>query len=395
MIALPNKCTCSNPSVYPKNWKTVSASIKIDWRIQYYFKDPEHGTKLIVVKRMNRFKSLTERRAVTKTLLEGELQQLHEGYNPIKNVTVTAQVNEVHPGTGLMAALHYVFDRLKCVHSTHTDIKSTLKFVEIAAKALNLASLPVKDVKRRHIKRMMDYCEETKATFTAKTFNRYRKNLGILFKELVELDAIESNIIRDISKQKTVRKIKKVLTPEECAAVSHFALSYDPRFYLLIHIFFHSGCRTTEIFRVKVKHVDLNRQTVLITVLKGNQPFEVEKPIKDIALPFWKEAMEGAALGDYVFSKGLKPGPVAINPNQATRRWKRHVKNKLGIVCDFYSLKHLNTDQITKLKGLKTAGLLNSHTSESTTRIYAVNETERMNEEIKKIGNEFGPTLLS
>lgn len=390
MIVLPNNCSCSNPSVFPKNWKTVAASINIDWRIQYYFKDPEHGSKLIVVKGMNRFKTIADRRAVTKVLLESELGQLKEGYNPIKGVTVEEVTNEVHPGTHLITALHYVFDRLKCVKTTHTDIKSTLKYIEIAANALSLAATPIREVKRKHIKKMLDYCEETRSTFTAKTFNRYRKNLGILFKELVELDAIESNIIRDISKQKTIRKIKKVLTREESSAVSQFALKYDRRFYLLIHIFFHSGCRTTEIFRVKCKHVDLNRQTVLITVLKGNQPFEVEKPIKDIAVDFWREAMDGAGLEDYIFSTGLKPGKVPISPSQATRRWKRHIKNKLGIAPNWYSLKHLNTDQITSIKGLKTAGQLNSHTNEATTRIYAVNEVERMNEEIRKVSNPFG-----
>jgi integrase len=201
---------------------------------------------------------------------------------------------------------------------------------------------------------------------------------------------METNITRDISKKKTVRKIKRILTPAECKKVSNWVKNYDRHFWLLIHIFFHSGCRTTEIFRVKRKHVDLVNQTVLITVLKGNQPFEVLKPIKNIAVEYWKEAIRNAGTENYIFAKGLTPGPVAINPRQATRRWNRHMKKKLGIVCDWYALKYLNSDQVSKEKGLKVASLLNSHTNTNTTRLYAVNEQERMNEEIKEVANYFG-----
>jgi integrase len=402
MPQLPNGCDCSMPSVHPSKWKTVSASTKEDWYIQYYFRDPTElkkypNGKLVIVKRMNRFKDVSERREITKIILEQELAELKKGYNPIKkkHIAPVEDDEELSPKTPFIQALRSVHEKLTCAHSTFLDIRSTIKYVEIASENLEdehtlFKDLPIKKIRRRHIKRILQYCAETNKSFTDNTFNAYRKNLGILFKELVEMDAMETNITRDISKKTTIRKIKRVLTPYECYNVSEWVKRYDRHFWLLIHIFFHSGCRTTEIFRVKRKHVNLENQTVLITVMKGNQPFEVLKPIKNIAVDFWDEAIKGAKSEDFVFAKGLIPGKISISPRQATRRWKRHVKGKLGIICDWYSLKHLNSDQVSKEKGLKVASLLNSHTNTNTTKIYAVSEDERMKEDIKEMTNTFG-----
>ena len=99
--------------------------------------------------------------------------------------------------------------------------------------------------------------------------------------------------------------------------------------------------------------------------------------------------MEGCGSKDFIFSKGLKPGPKGIRADQISRRWRVHIKKKLGITCDFYSLKHLNTDQTSARLGLSLASAHNSHKSTAITMTYAVNEKERMHEQLKKVRNSF------
>lgn len=133
----------------------------------------------------------------------------------------------------------------------------------------------------------------------------------------------------------------------------------------------------------------LARQKVRYLVLKGKNYEWVERTIKDIALPFWQAAMVGCSTSDYVFSKGLRPGTGTIRAEQISRRWRKHIKGKLGIDCDFYSLKHLNTDQTAALLDLKTAAVHNSHKSTKTTLTYAVNERERVHQKLKEVNNGF------
>ena len=92
MINLPNQCYCSELNVFPKNWKSNKVSVKKDWYITYRFYDPtflnsikDKKGKLTMVKGMNHFKTISERKTETETIIDKELQKLKGGYNPILN----------------------------------------------------------------------------------------------------------------------------------------------------------------------------------------------------------------------------------------------------------------------------------------------------------------------
>ena len=211
----------------------------------------------------------------------------------------------------------------------------------------------------------------------------------ILFDELMQLEAVEFNPVSGIKKQKEIRQIRRTLTMEERVKVNeHLAAKY-PTFHRLLHIFFHSGARETEIMKVQVKDVDLVKQQVMYTVLKGRQPMQVHRVIKSIVLPLWEAQVANYPPDYYLFAKGLKPGPVAINSNQITKRWYRLVKKPLGIKADFYSLKHSNTDEIAALLNIADAAALNSHKGGKVTRLYAQGEDARQLDRLKGLENTF------
>jgi len=98
--------------------------------------------------------------------------------------------------------------------------------------------------------------------------------------------------------------------------------------------------------------------------------------------------MQSCGAEDYVFSRDLKPGPAVIRPDQINKRWYRHVKDKLKIQADFYSLKHLNTTEIVSALDEAAAARLNEHTSTAMViKIYDVNREKRQHEQIRKINN--------
>lgn len=140
------------------------------------------------------------------------------------------------------------------------------------------------------------------------------------------------------------------------------------------------------------KNVDLEMQMFKVRIKKGKEIREAWKPIKDVALPYWQEVMEDCTDEMWVFNSDFKPKlrKKPIRAEYITRRWKRIVKDELKIQADFYSLKHLNTDETAALLGIEAAAAQNSHTTTVITmKHYAIGEKARQMERLKKVGNTF------
>ena len=157
------------------------------------------------------------------------------------------------------------------------------------------------------------------------------------------------NPVKEVSKQKIIFKLKRVLDETERLRIDKHLKEIDPNYRQFIHIFFHSGSRKTEMVRLKVVDVNLEKQVFKLFIKKGSQQREELRPIKNIALDFWKEQLDGASPDDYVFSSNFRPGKTRTTAKRMGNKWRLYVKEGLGINIDFYSLKHLNLDETSKL----------------------------------------------
>ena len=397
-MLLLNGCSCSEPSVYPANWEKPGASVKCDWYIQYYFYDPifkekyKNGKLFIVKGGINRLKTLAERREAVKILM-GEFIYLlkSEGYNPITKIKLPSFQNdyEIEPSTLWIVALEKVKTKIKLEKSTVADMKSCLSKISKATAALRLSTIPISEIRRKHIKIIFEYLEAND-NLSAHRFNKYRSYLMILFKELLELETIESNPIRDLSKRKTIKKLRELLSDKEREKIDKYLKLNFYTFWRFMIIFFHSGARENEMLALHAKNVDIEKHRFKILIKKGTQMREVYRTIKDIALPLWLEILKDAKPEDYLFSVGLKPGPKKIIREQITRRWNVHVKKKLNISADFYSLKHLNIDETADALDIKDASVMAGHTTPIITiEHYALNEKRRQHERLRKVNNSF------
>ena len=148
---------------------------------------------------------------------------------------------------------------------------------------------------------------------------------------------------------------------------------------------------------MKKEDVRLNEQRFKVTMKKGKKLEEVWVTIKTIALPFWEEVYGMADLGQYLFAEGLEPGTrdSPIRGEQISRRWRRHIKQKLGITADFASLKHSNLDEIAAIfakggtrDGIAEAQRAAGHSTPVITMTYLPGQRERNHQELKDITNE-------
>jgi site-specific recombinase XerC len=389
---LPNNCSCSTLSVFPKTWRRANAPVKKDWYIHYRFYDPtELKPKKVIIKGMNHERSAEKRRHIAEVLLENEWSLLKKGYNAFTGKIFVDEKNAGHINEELpfMKALEMAHEGLICTPETKADIKSVLKYTRVAVTALEYDQLPIGEVRKKHIKTIFVKLSKTKKVWTANQFNHFRKYLGILFTELMEYIDLEYNPAYAIKRQKTIKRIRKTLTREERKKIDKKLKETNYYFWRFMQIFFHSGARESELLMISKLDVDLEGQRYKATIIKGKTRYETWKPIKDIVLDLWKEVMSEAGKKDFIFSKNLRPGDVSIHPHQISRRWRVHVKEKMGITADFYSLKHSNLDETAAALSLQDAAGMASHTTPVITMDYAIGEKERQMNRLKGVKNSF------
>lgn len=351
------------------------------------------------------FHDLAGRRKRTQELIDSELKILkYHGFNPItgKQFEPIETTYEIAPSTHFISALEQALKRITIKTQTRADIKSIIKYLGIAARKLHYDHLSISEVKRKHIKILLEEQGNLKLinekgkpverNWSPKRYNVYWKYLHRLFKELIELEACEYNPVAGISKKIVTHTMRETLSKTQRHEIINVYLKgkfYN--FYRFCQIFFHSGGRIAELLRIQVKDVDIERQRYKTIVEKGKARREEERTIKDKALPFWEELIKGASQTDYIFSRDLKPGPVMTRAAaQITRRWRIHVKDKFGITADIYSLKHSNLDEVAAiLDDAKAAQEQAGHTTPVITIArYLHGENERKHQRLKGVDNE-------
>lgn len=395
MILLPNGCKCSDIKVSPANWNKSTASVKRNWKIHYRFYDPQFDKphQVIIKAGINKVRELSQRREFVQNRIKEELEKLQtKGYNPIsEGITgFSSTESEISPATLFIKALEMAKDKLSIAPRTKVDVNCVIKGVEKAAKSLKFAGLSISAISRKHLKAILEQCGKQNPRWSARRYNLYRAYLLMLFKEMVELEAVSTNPLRDISKMKEVKKLRAVLSSDQRKKINDHLQRVDNRFWLFVHLFFHSGARIQELVQIRKSDVDLAAQKYRTVIRKGKSYKEVERTIKDVALPYWEAFMDGAVQDDYLFGIDFWPAKKPMVADTITRRWQKRVKDGLNIHIDLYSLKHLNTTETVEFAGEKAAAQQNAHTSTAMViSTYDVHRHNRQHEVLRAVRNTF------
>ncbi len=408
-------CSYTDVWVSPDNWKTITgkAALKKSWYVQCNFFDPNFKEKypkgFPYRKKLNKFQTLELRKAAAQLYLD-EIPKLFEekSYNPITKQYMlpeqkTVETAKLNPDLNSADAIELAWDKIlesalknKAKRNTNPfpDVKQAKNRFVKALKELHFDSIAIKDLKLSEVKETLSYLNLPDASY-----NKFLSYMAKIFTELFEYGCVETNPFKLFKKKSIVTKIREVLQEDDFADVMEFLEEHYYEFYRYGMIFHMSGARTTELFLVQKKDVDLKNQEYKVLIKKGDQYVEEVKVIMIDALPFWREVIkECKSEEDYLFSKGLKPGKVAIAARQISIRWRRHVKIKFKtlfnreITADFYALKHLFLDKLDSKQYQisnapdNLAQTMASHRSPNiTNRVYLVHKKKRERDFLKTI----------
>lgn len=330
-------------------------------------------------------------------MMERELDV--NNFNPISKIYMADNSKVLSPTTDFKSAVEIA--RLKLIGSDKhlNEVRIAITRFLKSVDALNYSYINVEEVKIWHIKNCLDHC-----ALSDSYYNKFRQYLKDVFKELVERGCIDHNPVRDISKRKTVSKIRELISDEKLKYIDKFLKREHYNFYRYKEIFYRSASRSSELFRLQKKHVFLDKQEYIIQIQKGKVYKWVVKPINIDAVKYWKEILDLCKSDDdFLFSKNLEPGKTLISSRQITIRWNTHVKNGTNIrdsknqiitvTEDFYAFKYMYLDKLDALQqnsknisfDFNLAQTAAAHTNVSTTNIYTIGHKKRENEILKSI----------
>jgi integrase len=416
MKDLLNGCSRSEIWVNPRNWKTISAKSALakNWYVQCKFFDPAfqdiYPNGFPFRTKVNKGNPTLELRKAAIQFAITEMQTIldDEGFNPITKTLMLKKYEpepnqkpvrlEYNRETPLRYAIEKAFELTHLEAHTLKDIKSVKNYFLAAAEKLDFDMLPVNDLLPMNLEEILA-AVRTKRTLkaveqplTEKRYNKYIAYLSGLFRILKKNKMVDSNPCEGFEKKHVIVAQRKILTPEQRKQVYYFLKMNYPSFWLFYMIFFHSGGRLEELLRLKVEDVCIDPNDLKYTTLvkKGGGHRMIDRPIKKIALQYWAKAIIGAEKGDYVFSIGLVPGQHKIRRDQTTRRWKSHIKEKLGIEVDLYAGKHMNLTEIVEWIDEDAAAKAAGHTSTRMVKDnYDVNNHARNMDKVRNMRNHF------
>ncbi|MCT4324233.1 site-specific integrase [Elizabethkingia anophelis] len=368
MKELLNGCKRTEIYTSPKDYKNIKSEkdLKKNWFVECVFYDPTCPKPFPYRKRMNSYKTLEMRKIAmdqAKKLMEKTLDI--DNYNPIKRVFMRGH-SGLTPKTFFADALTLALGKLKTYpkgkakekkpneYSYHYVKQIRCAVTRISEKLIHLGYefTPISEVETFHVNNILENLD-----LPDYTFNKFIGYASKIFKIIKSAGCIKTNPCNDIDRKEHAHPERETLNDRKLHYVFYYLQDNHYEFFRFCKIFFLSGARESELMRVQKKDVDINNQEYKVTILKGGPPRIVTKVIIPEAIASWEEVLELCTSEDeFLFSKGLVPGDIPINPTQLSRRWKRHVKNSIEIkdqygevitvTEDLYSLKHLFLDKI-------------------------------------------------
>lgn len=353
------------------------------WYVYYRY----DGVQFRETWKLNKIENLKERESAYNDHIKMLSDDLKKGWNP--NISDIIEQNEMC----FIEALRFSLEKKKndvCKNS-YSSYKGTVNFLETSAKKLNIDKLKIIDVKRKHIKLLMDEAKIDRK-WTNNAFNAHLLHLKILVTVLVKWDVIESNPATNIDNLK-VDKTSSFNSPaseKEIEKIKNTLIEKDFNFYIFCITVFHTGIRPAELLRVNLGMINLAKNEfnlpATITKNKTARTVPINKYLKEYLIEInfsklpknyylfgslkspgkGKKKKENKLIPDFV------PSPNPVVRKTASIRWEEIVKDGLGIKMNLYAMKHYGADKKI-LAGMNMDSLreLYGHSSKLMTEKYA------------------------
>lgn len=246
--------------------------------------------------------------------------KLRRGWNPFNE---TAE--EFRMGITVTEALD-LWDRVKVRqlrHSSPYSYTSMTNMLRAWVADNKLGAIGIHQFNRSHATEFLTYVSDVRLVGN-RTYNNYLTFFRMMFKWFIERNHRKDNPFEGFAKRKKPNKTRTYLTEEDRVMMAEWIRANDPVFWMPCMFIYGTLIRPGELARLRVHHVDLNAQVVIL-------PAEVTKNGMEriAAIPNWMadelRAMEfhkqpGKA---WLLGSRILPSEKPIARNTLNRRWNK------------------------------------------------------------------------
>lgn len=309
--------------------------------IEFYAYDPEQGRMRRKRIKTNRIKGTVKRRQYVRNVIKRLNDQLNHGWNP----WIAKDTSEL-----------LVFEDALCRYEAHIEkmlangyfrketyngYKSYVKILREYIKRSNPLYY-VYQFDRKFCVAFLDYVFIDRAN-GAQTRNNYLTFLRVFSGFLVEKGYLQNRPtdgIAPISKR-LYKKERTCIPLEVVGKIAGYCRKHDPHFLLACYLLYYGFIRPVEMTRLRISCFNLH--TGCLTI-----PADSSKNRKEQTITLPKKVVEfavelgifSAPMQDFVFSAGLRPGRIEIDPKIFRDHWEKLRKAlRLRKEWKFYSLK--------------------------------------------------------
>lgn len=367
----------------------------VEWYVSYYAIYPATGKLRRVKIKINRIKSIAQRRAMAKKLINDITQKLVSGWNPFIEAEAPKSFHLVFN----------VFDTYLKIQAKESEehsyrcYKSYIKYLKeylirnnyskemyVAQFDKNLASNIMLEIK-----------ESSKYSF--RTYNNYLQFFTTLFNWMLQFNYITQNPFAFLKKipKKLIKKKRVALTEENRAQLRDFLISEgNNNYFVMCLLCYYCFLRPNEISLLKVGDIDINKQVVYVSKEIAKNDTDSVRTIPNAMIDYVKKLDLNQPKNNYLFSMDVHqkfvPGIKRAEGREIARYWSDVVRVKLDwpMELQFYSLKDSGiTNMLDDGIAPNFVQGQADHSSLTITSIYAVKRNAVAQEEIKTKSKEF------
>ncbi len=355
--------------------------------VYYYVQNP--ATEKLERKKikLNRIKTIAERRKFAVQVIQELNKKLYGGWNPF--------LEESAPrGFTPLVQVIEIFFKSKERELRKDSLRSYRSFLDIFVnwmQTTNREKIFSAKFDKLDALEFMEFLFEKK-NLSNKTWNNYRRFFSVLSNWMVEHKYAAVNYFFDIRKRNEAAKGRVVIDHEIRMKIIDYLVDMDYRFLMVCLMVFHSLIRPKEIANLRPMDFNFEQQTIMISGSFSKNHNDRVSTIPNSLLPYLKKwDFNGAASNQYIFGEWMLPGTKPVDARRFTQLWDKLRKDlKLPAEMKLYSLRdsgiiQMLNDGISIEEVRKQA----DHSSLDMTTVYTKHANPNGSEQIKSRGTGF------